>query len=626
MNITIELIDFNASITSFEGRVKKRKSGVVITVMSVTMCMALDAWADVDAALDAARKSRQLRLDRLTGGSALLILTGAVWLMWPSLEAAINGESGLLEGLGYPLIVIAYGLILQDSILDNAKARTRVGSFASIAWPVLLMIASLQLSLDEPASAVGCVLIIVVGYSCFQTSSSVLQGGLDVMRWRAIMTGLGVVGAFSLFVGKIPESMTYEWLASITSLLLGGGATAYIWLIGDDQRVMRKLFAKRLDGLEIRLLELKAQGSAVDQAASLVMTAKEEGHIDPGYGMKLLDEAEEDIERTLSLSGDVEIIQEDAIQAIEKAESIAPAAKRPRKSFDMGAREVKLGSLREGEMLFRQSKKLAQDIIEWWALAEQAIAEASRLLSDNDAESVQHLKELLSDARKKLAAEAPREAYEFASVIPQQILADEDAQGRAFESVKEAQRQLEQTDGLDTTELLQRLQHAEDAIDAGNPSQAIGLADGVVRTIEAERTAMDNVRRALKQRKKLVEQYKKRDDKDLWDLRLSGIEEAADNKQWSQAKSLLDAMTTDLDNEGQASDEALELYDFVTEEWKVLRNQCDTNGISVEDEIRRKCERAIALAAESLASGRVEDCLKHLSEADTFMEKLRRRI
>ena len=626
MNITIELIDFNASITSFEGRVKKRKSGVVITVMSVTMCMALDAWADVDAALDAARKSRQLRLDRLTGGSALLILTGAVWLMWPSLEAAMNGESGLLEGLGYPLIVIAYGLILQDSILDNAKARTRVGSFASIAWPVLLMIASLQLSLDEPASAIGCVLIIVVGYSCFQTSSSVLQGGLDVMRWRAIMTGLGVVGAFSLFVGKIPESMTYEWLASITSLLLGGGATAYIWLIGDDQRVMRKHFAKRLDSLEIRLLELKAQGSAVDQAASLVMTAKEEGHIDPGYGMKLLDEAEEDIERTLSLSGDVEIIQEDAIQAIEKAESIAPAAKRPRKSFDMGAREVKLGSLREGEMLFRQSKKLAQDIIEWWALAEQAIAEASRLLSDNDAESVQHLKELLSDARKKLVAEAPREAYEFASVIPQQILADEDAQGRAFESVKEAQRQLEQTDGLDTTELLQRLQHAEDAIDAGNPSQAIGLADGVVRTIEAERTAMDNVRRALKQRKKLVEQYKKRDDKDLWDLRLSGIEEAADSKQWSQAKSLLDAMTTDLDNEGQASDEALELYDFVTEEWKVLRNQCDTNGISVEDEIRRKCEQAIALAAESLASGRVEDCLKHLSEADTFMEKLRRRI
>ena len=588
--------------------------------------MALDAWADVDEAINAARKSRQQRLDRLTGGSALLILSGAVWLMWPSLEAAVKGEPGLLEGLGYPLLVIAYGLILQDSILDNAKARTRVGSFASIAWPVLLMIASQQLNLNDSGTALGSGLIIVVGYACFRTSSSVLRGGLDVMRWRAIMTGLGVVAAFSLFVGKIPESMTYEWLASISSLLLGGIATGYIWLVGDDQRVKRKQFSKRLDGLEIRLLELKAQGSAVDQAASLVMTAKEEGHIDPGYGMKLLDEAEEDIERSLSLSGDVEIIQEDAIQAIEKAESIAPTAKRPRKSFEMGAREVKLGSLREGEMLFRQAKKLAQDIIEWWAMAEQAIAEASRLLSDNDAESVQHLRELLSDARKKLTVEAPREAYEFASVIPQQLLADEDAQGRAFESVKEAQRQLEQTDGLDTTELVQRLQHAEDAIEAGNPSQAIGLADGVVRAIETERSAMDNVRRALKQRKKLIEQYKERDDKEQWDKRLSQLEEAADRKQWSHAKSLLDAMTTDLDNEGQASDEALELYDFVSEEWQVLRNQCDANGISIEDEVRRDCEQAIALAAESLAGGRVEDCLKHLSEADTCMEKLRRRI
>ena len=588
--------------------------------------MALDAWADVDEAINAARKSRQQRLDRLTGGSALLILSGAVWLMWPSLEAAVKGEPGLLEGLGYPLLVIAYGLILQDSIIDNAKARTRVGSFASIAWPVLLMIASQQLNLNDSGTALGSGLIIVVGYACFRTSSSVLRGGLDVMRWRAIMTGLGVVAAFSLFVGKIPESMTYEWLASISSLLLGGIATGYIWLVGDDQRVKRKQFSKRLDGLEIRLLELKAQGSAVDQAASLVMTAKEEGHIDPGYGMKLLDEAEEDIERSLSLSGDVEIIQEDAIQAIEKAESIAPTAKRPRKSFEMGAREVKLGSLREGEMLFRQAKKLAQDIIEWWAMAEQAIAEASRLLSDNDAESVQHLRELLSDARKKLTVEAPREAYEFASVIPQQLLADEDAQGRAFESVKEAQRQLEQTDGLDTTELVQRLQHAEEAIEAGNPSQAIGLADGVVRAIETERTAMDNVRRALKQRKKLIEQYKERDDKDQWDKRLSQLEDAADRKQWSHAKSLLDAMTTDLDNEGQASDEALELYDFVSEEWQVLRNQCDANGISIEDEVRRDCEQAIALAAESLAGGRVEDCLKHLSEADTCMEKLRRRI
>ena len=440
------------------------------------------------------------------------------------------------------------------------------------------------------------------------------------------MTGLGCVAAFSLFVGDIPEAMTYEWLASFTTLVLSAAATGYIWFVGDEQRAQRKIFTRKLDSLENKLLELKAQGAAVDQASSLVMTAKEEGHIDPEYGMRLLAEAEEDIERTLSLSGDVEIIQDDALKAVQQAEEIAPTAKKARKSFEMGIREVKLGSLREGEMLFRQSKKLAQEVIEWWQKAEKAIEEASKLLSDNNAESVQHLKELLSDAKKQLNKEAPREAFEFASVIPNQLLADEDAQGRALEAVKEATRQLKQTDGLDITEMQVRLEHAEQAIEAGSPSQAIGLADGVVRSIEAERAAMDNVRRALKQRKKLVKQYKDRDDKDEWEQRLLDIENHADEKQWSQANSLLEKLTSDLDSEGVATEEALELYDFVVEQWQTLRNQCDTNGISVEDPNRHSCEQSIALAGEALAAGRIEECLKELSNADASMEKIRRRI
>lgn len=603
-----------------------RNIGVIITVMQPRSVMALDAWADVDAAIDAARLSRKQSIERLTTVSSLVILSGAVWLMWPNLQSALKGDEGLLEGLGYPLLIIAYGLILQDSVLDDAKARTRIGSFACIAWPVLLILAAKHLNVEDNAALIGSGLLVAVAYACFQTSANVLQGGLDVLRWRAIMTGLGGVAAFSLFVGNIPESMTYEWLASLSALGSAAVVTGYIWFVGDEQRGQRKIFTKRLDGIESQLLQLKADGAAVDQASSLIMTAKEEGHIDPEYGMKLLDEAEEDIERTLSLSGDVEIIQADALEAIQKAESIAPTVKRPRKSFDMGAREVKLGSLREGEMLFRQSKKLANDIIEWWGVAEQSIAEAGRLLTGNDAESVQHLKELLADAKKKMANEAPREAYEFASVIPQQLLADEDAQGRALESLKEATRQLKQTDGLDTEEMELRLERAEQAIEAGSPSQAIGLADGVVRSIEAERTAMDNVRRGLKQRKKLVAQFKDRDDKDEWEKRLKSVEDAADTKQWSRANALLDAITTDLDNEGQATEEALELYDFVVEEWHTLRNQCDASNISIENENRRACEQAIALAGDALAVGRVEDCLSQLSQADTAMERLRRLI
>ena len=76
---------------------------------------------------------------------------------------------------------------------------------------------------------------------------------------------------------------------------------------------------------------LRSQGAAVDQASSLVMTAKEEGHIDPSFGMRLLKEAVEDIERSLSLATDVDVVRSEALLVIQHAEELAPLAKRPRK-------------------------------------------------------------------------------------------------------------------------------------------------------------------------------------------------------------------------------------------------------------------------------------------------------
>ncbi|MDE0857801.1 MAG: hypothetical protein OSA38_04460 [Candidatus Poseidoniaceae archaeon] len=586
----------------------------------------VDAWADVETAIEAAIKQRQQRLERLTSASALLLLSGALWLMWPSLNAAMNGESGLLKGLGLPLVIIVWGLIIQDLVVDDARARTRVGSAASVAWPVLLVTASQSLDVAQPSMIVGSVLIAMVALCCLNASKSILQGGLNVLRWRAVMTGLGAIVAVSLFAGNIPESMTYEWLTSVAALVLSFGLTGYIWVVGDDQRAERKKFSRRLDEIEGRLLELKASGAAVDQASSLIMTAREEGHVDPHHGMNLLNDAEDDIERSLSLSGDVEAIRADARASMDEAESIAPTAKRPRKSFDMGEREVKLGSLRDGEMLFRQSKKYANEIIEWWAVAEKAIGEAGRQLQGKSGDGVDHLREMLADARKKLASEAPKKAYEFAVVIPVQLAADDDALGKAAMSLKEAERQLKQTDGLDITMMTERLAQAEAALDDGNSGQAIGLADGVVRSIQSEREAMDDVQRALRQRKKLSAQYESRDDRAQWDGRIQAIEQAADERRWSEASELLATMNQDLDKEGKASEEALELYDFVMDEWRTLRNQCEAGAIKVDDDDRRATEQAIALAEEGLSVGRIEDCLDQLGIADAAMERLRRRI
>tara|TARA_B100000767_G_C19773881_1_gene541530 strand:- start:596 stop:2356 length:1761 start_codon:yes stop_codon:yes gene_type:complete len=586
----------------------------------------MDEWADVEGAIKAAIKQRQKRLESLTGISAMLILSSTIWLIWPNLTSAIKGESGLFSVLGLPLLVLVWGLMVQDLGLSDPRSRTRVGATASIAWPVLLIIAAQRFTLDNNSEAVGAVMIGLVSFSCLFSSKIILKGGLDVLRFRSVMTGIGSLAAFSLFVGDVPEPSSINWYANVSVIVGGIAYTCYIWVAGDDQRELRKKFQKRLDRLEVHILELKAQGSAVDQASSLVMTAREEGHVDPELGMRLLNNAEEDIERSLSLADDVEAVLQDAKKFMEQAEDIAPTVKRPRKAFDMGLREIELGSLREGEMLFRQAKKRAKEVIEWWSQAEKAIGEAQRQLDGKTEQNFLHLHEMLADAKKKLYAESPKKAFEFAIVIPAQLAAGDDALTHAAEAIKEAERQLKQVDGLDTSDMESRMDVANQALEAGNASQATGLADGVVRTIQAERSAMDDVRRAFKQKKKLIKRFEHREDKEIWANRITEIEESADKKEWTHAATLLDRLTSDLDKEGKASEDAKELLDFVTEEWKVLRNQCEAALIKVDDEERRECEKAISLSKDALDIGGIEQCLQQLSNADSLMEKLRRRI
>ncbi|HJM54944.1 MAG TPA: hypothetical protein QGI72_01715 [Poseidonia sp.] len=583
-------------------------------------------WADVDSAIESERQRRIKHVDSMTMTTALLILGCAMWIAWPTLTDLFSDKGVVLSGFGAPMLLLFWGIILQDLALDDPAARSRVGASTSVSWPILMVLGALGLEATLSAATLGSCLILIVGWFCRNQSRSLLRGGFDVLRFRSILTAIGCASAIVLlFSQPIDYNQILSYIAPLV-VIFSLVETLRSWVVGDDQKALRKTFKKRLDLLELRLLELKAQGAAVDQAASLLTTAREEGHLDPEYGMRLLDESEEDMERSLSLADDVEVIRKDALAAVSEASDIAPTAKRPKNAFDMGEREVTLGSLREGEQLFREAKKRASEVIEWWGQAEDAITEGSRILDGKKGDGIQRLHEMLNEAKSLLASEKPREAFEYASVIPSQLQADGDAQDRALVSLKEANRQLSQADGLDTVELKSRLKQAEDAIDEGHASQAIGLADGVVRTIEKERAAMDDVLRALKQRKKLVERYKGRDDEAEWALALEEIDQAAQAKSWSHAGMLLERMTAGLDKEGKASDDALELYDFVIDEWRILRNQCEAASISIEDDDRRECEQEIALAEEMLGVSRIEECLNHLSKADAAMERLRRRI
>jgi hypothetical protein len=583
-------------------------------------------WADADAAVEAERARRTKRVENMTLMTALSLLLCAVWLAWPSLRGLMNGDGVVLTSFGAPLMLLIWGIFIQDLTLDDAAARARVASASTVAWPLLICLGALGLDSTFSATAAGSLLIMFAGTACRQWSHRTMRGHFGVLRYRAILTGIGSLSAIALTLSHGGSFTTLPVALAGFVCVFAVLDTVYSWTVGDDQKAERKAFRKRLDQLENRLLELKAQGAAVAQAASLLTTAKEEGHLDPVYGMRLLDESEEDMERALSFADDVEVIRQDALKSVDEAESIAPTVKRPRKAYDMGEREVKLGSLREGEQLYRQAKKRATDVIVWWAKAESVILEATRALDGKHGSGVTHLRELLADAKAKLAKEQPKEAYEFAVVIPSQLEADDDALDRAKGSIEEAKRTVAQSDGLDTSEMDERLAQAVNALSSGNASQAIGLADGVVRTVERERAAMDDVLRALKQKKKLVARYTGRDDQETWDSMLANIVQAADDRAWSHAGMLLEQMTSALDREGHAMEEARELYDFVLEQWGVLRNQCEAASIKAVDEDRRSCEEAIAAAEQTLEVARIEEALEFLSSADVAMERLRRRI
>lgn len=576
----------------------------------------MDGFIDFDKAVEAEANLRLKHIDNLSSVSALIILSAATWLAWPALTAAMNGGS-LLSGIGYSIILLAWGVLVQDLAVMDEKSRSKIGAASTIAYLPILVLAGSTLN-ENISHQIGAGLLVIVSYYLFKTSRNILRGDMGVMRFRAVMGFLGLVLASSLVKS---ETMYFQSIFIIIGLYL----TSKDWFGHDEQRESRKKFDTRLNQIEQRMLELKSIGAAVDQAGSLVITAREEGHRDPEWGMRLLDDAEEDIERSLSLAGDVEAIRADTLATIETAENIAPIIKRPRKAFEMAEREVELGSLREGESLYRQAKKRATEVVEWWQKAEDAIREGAALIAKSP-HAQNNLNELLAEAKKKLYAEQPKKAFEYAKVIPDQISASGEASEIAEASLKEANRQLKSADGIVKSSLQERLDRAQKALDSGDHAQAKGLAEGVSREIVAEREAMEDVRRALRQKVHLITQWSGRDDASDWDARLAEIEENADQKQWTHAATLLDRMTRDLDSEGKASDEVSELLDFIKTEWSSLRNRCDAASIKPTDEERRSTEESIGLADEAHKAGRADEALEALGLADGFMEKLRRRV
>ena len=218
----------------------------------------MEAWADVEKAIQAEKLMRNKKMDNLVNFSAFSLLGVAIWLAWPALNSAIEGKGGVISGLGLPIIVLLWGVIIQDVVIDDAKARSRVGGGASIIWPILLMIGVINIDFSLSLETLGSILVVIVAMFCYKSAANTLQGDLGVLRFRSLMTGVGCLTSFSLFIGKMPDSMTLHWFVAISILVLSFTEVAYTWVKGDDKKEIRKKFRKKLDQIENQLLKGKS--------------------------------------------------------------------------------------------------------------------------------------------------------------------------------------------------------------------------------------------------------------------------------------------------------------------------------------------------------------------------------
>ncbi len=559
----------------------------------------------------------QNRIEKLSLFSGFILFLAAFWCMWPIFTNNIDP----LKVLTPAVVALLWAGIIPDLSVSNSTTRSRLGAATSVFWIPLAVLGSNSI-FETGFILLGGGLLITCSFVLLYSSRKLLFGEYKVVRYRSIM---GMIGVFAGLSVLIPQGLETNYLGLII-ILLGLIISLKDWFGSDENRGVRKEFKKELDLIEGEILVHRSKGRVVDQAASLVLSASQEGHLDPEYGLEMLSRARDSMTRAIRLEEDIFEIREDTEKIISNAEKIAPLAKTPRRTFIQAEREIQLGSLEEGEFLFRLSKKQANEICEWWEKAETAISDAKRLLGEQKGQAIESLESLLSEAMTNLEIEKPKQAYEFAISIPIQLSSVEGNAEIAVQAIKSVKQKLKQTEGLNIELWNENLERAENAIEKGDYSLGRGLAESILRQLEKERESMDYIRKALRQRSKLKSKWKNFANSEEWDKRLEEIEKAADELEWSHAATLLQRLNESLESDIGAFSEANELLEFAKKEWSTLRIKCEQEGIDLLDEQRRHAEQYLAEATQAIELGDLQLCLDKLGASDTMMEKLRRRV
>ncbi len=542
-----------------------------------------------------------------------LILLGAWWIF-----SSFGSETTSLGRIGPAVILFSSALMLPDLVEFGPIQRTRVSTACCIAWPPLLAFA--EINRNEAENIAPVIILFIASAALFSSSRHILRSNVNSRRWRGLMTTSG----FGL---AIPIVLTSPNLESFLIIGIPGMLTTIPALLAKDGlEEQRNLFSERLKTAESRILELQSGNSLLQQSNSLLKTAREEGWKNPDKGIHLISEAEREADRIISFLSDIEEVKEQSLASVERAEAITGAQGRARSIFDSALSELDNGSLRMAENKLREAKSMAEKIEAHWQEAKDAIEEAEKAVSSGEGHLVRGLMSTLEEAKKAMKDEKPGYALAIVSEIPSQMGDVEGLMERAKKSLDDAESEISSSDSDSVGELTQRLAEAREALDGGNPSLAIGLSDGVTRSLREEAEAKTSVQRALRQRKSIEDEIPPGDAGSEWRDRLEEVASLAESGNWVEANDSMHNLATELESLSSRKREAREMLDFLVDDWRKLRNRLDSSGVSANNEARVETERSLSESENSLSEGRIDSCLELLGKADSAMEVLRRLV
>ena len=555
------------------------------------------------------------RVEKVAMMGTLLLITSAGWWLFPAMDGSVE----LLPRMGPVIAMFVAALMLMDLIDHGPVERSRIAIASGLAWPMVIAMAID--SFGDGDRTLASVILILVAISLLLHWRNALGGSLSTRRLRAF-SGLGgtAIGI------AIVISLGLELLIAVVFALACIGMVTPDLMAKDDVHKERKKFANELDEAEARMLELRSKNSGLEQASSLIQQAREAGWKDPARGMVLIEEADREAKRIMEMAVDIDAIRSDSLSAVEKAEEVAPVVQGPRRAFTMGDREAGHGSLREAEILYRLAKTKAEAIEENWQLAAESIATAEKAVAAKSGSASDSIRGILTAAKEAMDAEEPAEALHIASSIPAHIESLEASSGEAEVAIADAEAALKSAEGELALANAERLTEAKEALAKGDVPLAKGLADSLAREVRETSDAMQEVQRALRQKKQISARFPSGQANQFWQSRLEEVEAAASSGAWTNASQSLTSLTNDLATSESEAGAAKELLDFVQSEWSELRRRLDSSSIAPTDESRRATEAAVNKATQALDSGQIQDCLTALGKADELLEGLRRRV